>query len=139
MMIVAGVSATMAAKDIYAHDASVLPASARTTLANNFKAKVSVVKMDKDFGVISEYEAILTDGSEVSFDKKGNWKNVEVKMGSAVPAGFVPAAIRNHVKKVQPGQQIVGIEKKRGGYEVDLSNGVEMKYNRKGEFIRYDD
>lgn len=39
------------AKDTYAHDASVLPAPAQNTLKNNFKAKVSVVKIDKDLAV----------------------------------------------------------------------------------------
>ena len=47
------------AKDIYAHDASVLPKAAQSIIAKNFKAKVSVVKMDKDFGRVTEYEAIL--------------------------------------------------------------------------------
>ena len=67
-----------------------LPKAAQTTIANNFKAKVSVVKIDKDFGRISEYEAILTDGTEISFDRDGNWDNVEVNKSASVPSSLIP-------------------------------------------------
>ena len=133
--MVAGASA----KSNYSHDASVLPEAAKSTIANNCKAKVSVVKVDKDFGRVSEYEVILTDGTEISFDRDGNWKNVETSNTRAVPAAFVPAQIRNYVAKNQNGTNIVGIEKERKGYDVELSNGVDMKFDKAGNFIRYDD
>lgn len=127
------------AKDIYAHDAAVLPKAAQTTIANNFKSKVSVVKIDKDFGHISEYEVILMDGTEISFDSDGNWDNVEVNNSLSVPVAFVPAAVRNYVSRNQPGARIVGIDKERRGYDVELSNGVDMKFDLGGNFLRYDD
>lgn len=132
-------AATVSAKDTYSHDASVLPQAARTTIQNNFKAKVSVVKIDKSFGRISEYEAILDDGTEISFDREGNWDNIEVNNSKSVPVKMIPAAIRSSVSKMQPGQRIVGIDKERSGYEVELSNGVEMKFDKAGKFLRYDD
>lgn len=127
------------ARDIYSHDASVLPAAAHTILKNNFKAKVSHIKIDKDFGRITEYDVVLTDGTEISFDSKGNWKDVEVGVNAAVPAAFVPAAISAYVKANQNNAKIVGIEKHRSGYDVELSNGVDMKFNSEGKFLRYDD
>lgn len=133
-----GITAAASAKDTYAHDASVLPEAARTTIANNFKSKVSVVKIDKDFGRISEYEVTLTDGTEISFDSKGNWENVETNNAKSVPAGFIPKAISDYVAKNQPNTRIVGIDKERNGYEVELSNGVDIKFNKDGQFVRYD-
>ena len=127
------------ADDTYAHDASVLPKAAQTTIANNFKAKVSVVKIDKDFGRISEYETILTDGTEISFDRDGNWENVEVNNMHSVPAGFIPKEIRAYVNSNHKGMRIVGIDKERSGYDVELSNGIEMKFDKTGKFLRYDD
>lgn len=127
------------AKDTYAHDASVLPEAAKTVIANNFKAKVSLVKIEKDWGRVSEYEVILTDGTEISFDSKGNWDNIETSNTSAVPSKMIPKAIRDYVAKTQPGMRIVGIDKERSGYEVELSNGVDMKFDKNGNFTRYDD
>lgn len=138
LAIILGISSGVYAKDTYAHDASVLPKAAQTTLAQNLKAKVSVVKIDKDFGRISEYEVILDDGTEITFDKNGNWENVEVNVSKSVPSGFIPKAIADYVKKNQKGARIVGIEKERNGYEIELSNGVDMKFDKNGGFLRYD-
>lgn len=139
MMTVLGIAVFAQANDTYAHDASVLPEAAQTIIANNFKAKVSVVKIDKDFGRVHEYEAILTDGTEISFDHNGNWDNVEVNNTKSVPTAFIPQPIQSYVKQAQKGTRIVGIDKERHGYDVELSNGVEMKFDKAGKFLRYDD
>ncbi|MDE7458256.1 MAG: PepSY-like domain-containing protein [Muribaculaceae bacterium] len=136
--LVLGISAVASAKDTYAHDDSVLPEAARTTIANNFKSKVSVVKIEKDFGRISEYEVILSDGTEISFDRNGNWENVETSNSKSVPSSMVPKAISDYVAKNQPKTRIVGIDKERNGYEIELSNGVDMKFDAKGNFKKYD-
>lgn len=127
-----------AAKDSYGHNASVLPKAAQSIIKKNFKAKVGVVKIDKDFGRISEYDATLTDGSEITFDRDGNWKEVETNIDKSVPSAFIPSPIMTYVKKNNPGTRIVGIEKDRNGYDVTLSNGIDIEFDRQGNFIRYD-
>lgn len=139
LAMVLAVALGAAARDKYSHDASVLPEAARTTIKNNFKSKVSLVKIDKEFGRIDEYEVILTDGSEITFDAKGNWKNVETNNSVSVPKGFIPAAVTEYVAKNHRGTKIVGIEKERHGYDVELSNSVDIKFDQSGKFIRYDD
>ncbi len=138
IIAVVGMGTSAMARDTYIRDTSALPKSAQTVLANNFKTKVSLIKVDKEFGRISEYEVILKDGTEISFDRDGNWKNVEVSANETVPKVFILDSISKYVKKNQPNQRIIGIEKERTGYEVELSNGVEMKFNAQGEFIKYD-
>ena len=125
--------------DTYGHDAAMLPVAAQTTLKANFKAGVSLVKVDKDFGRVSEYEVILTDGTEVTFDRAGNVKEVETAAANAVPSALVPQNIRSYVKNTHSGTRIVGYEVKRSGYEVTLSNGLELKFNKQGNFVKYDD
>ncbi len=139
LALAATVALGASAKDTYAHDASVLPEAARNTISNNCKATVSVVKIDKDFGRVSEYEVILNDGTEISFDAKGNWKNVETNKSKSVPSGFIPEGVRKYVAANHKGLHVVGIEKERKGYDVELSNGVDMKFTQDGKFIRYDD
>lgn len=129
---------TASARDKYSHDIATLPVAAQTIVKNNFKAGVSHIKIDKDFGVVKEYDVVLTDGSEITFDSKGNWKDIEVKGNGSVPVKLVPAAIATYVKQNQKNVKITGIEKNRSGYEVELSNGVEMKFNSDGKFIKYD-
>lgn len=124
--------------DEYTHDSTILPQAARDVIYNNFKAEISVIKIDKDFGHISEYEVVLTDGSEIQFDSKGNWKDVEAARDKSVPDAFLPSAITEYVSIHQKGAKVVGIERKRYGYEVELSNGIEMKFDKNGKFLRYD-
>lgn len=139
MLLLAGVVMMAGARDNYSHDIKTLPAAARTVLKNNFKANVSVIKVDKDFGRVSEYEVILTDGCEVTFDRSGNWKEIETSSSSSVPDKMVPRAILDWVKANHKKTRIIGIERKRGGYDVELSNGVDVKFNKNGRFVKYDD
>lgn len=128
-----------ACADEYAHNGDVLPQAAKSVIKKNFKADVSLVKIDKDFGRVSEYDVVLTDGSEISFDRDGNWKEVETNAAKAVPAAFVLQPIRDYVAKNHKGLSIVGVDKKRNGYDITLSNGIDMEFNKAGQFIRYDD
>lgn len=128
----------ISARDAYLRDSNALPVAAQAVLKKNFKSKVSLIKVDKDFGRISEYEVILTDGSEVSFDRDGNWKSVEVRSDASVPKAFILAPISRYVQTHHKGTRIVGIERSANKYEVELSDGVDIEFALDGAFKRYD-
>lgn len=139
LVMICGMAVGASAAKTYSHDASVLPANAARTLKENFKAQVSLVKVDKDFGRISEYEVILTDGTEITFKKDGTWENVETRKSGQVPSAFIPKNVAEYLKQNHRGARVVGIEKERSGYDVELSNGIDIKFNKQGMFERYDD
>ncbi len=94
---------------------------------------------DTDDGRV-KYEVELRDGTDIEFDYRMNVK--EIDSGSddrPLPDSVVPKAILDYVKAKHPNNFIVKWERKRGGYEVELNNDLELKFNRKGRFIRYDD
>lgn len=129
----------VSARNNYSRNEDQLPKAARTMISNYFKGGVSLVKTETSMGRVSEYEVILTDGTEISFDRQGNWKDVEVGDSKAVPSQIVPKNIINYVKSSHPGDKIVGIERKRNGFEVELRSGIEIRFNKTGNFIKYDD
>lgn len=139
MALVFGLTAGAYAKGKFVHSADVLPVAAKDVLKKNFKSEVSVVKVSEQFNRVMEYEVILNNGTEVTFDSKGNWKEIEVNRNSKIPASIIPDDISKYVKANHNGANIVGLEKKRDTYDVELSNGVEMKFDLKGHFLRYDD
>ena len=115
-----------------------LPATAKTFVKKYFpQATIEYATKDTEF-MGTTYEVRLSDGTEVDFDKKGNWDNVDCKT-KAVPASLVPAAIAQYVKAHYPNTVIVKIDKERGGYEIELSNDLDLKFNSKGKLIGIDD
>lgn len=127
------------ARDTYSRNVKDLPQKAQTSLTKNFKSQVSVIKLDKKLNHISEYEVVLNDGSEITFDNKGNWKEVEVNKTSNVPAAYIPSPIAKYVNQNYKHARIIGIEKDNKGYEVQLSNDQDLKFDRQGNFLRIDD
>lgn len=66
------------------------------------------------------------------------WKDVETSADKSVPNEFVLQPIRDYVKKTHSGTKIVGIERERNGFEVTLNNGIDMKFDKNGNFLKYD-
>ena len=115
-----------------------LPAAAQAFLKEVFpESSISYVKKDKEL-TKTTYEVVFQDGSEVEFDSKGNWDNVDCKR-SAVPASLVPEAIAEYVQTNFPGQAIVKIDKEPYGHEIELISDLELKFDKKGKLITVDD
>lgn len=111
-----------------------LPAAVRTFIQKNFKG-AKIIYAEKDW---NSYECRLSDGTKVEFNKKGVWKNIDCKV-SPVPAALIPAAIAKYVKANFPDCIITEISQERYGYEVGLSNGLDLKFSKQGAFIGMDD
>lgn len=114
-----------------------LPAAAHSFIQQYFPGTpISYVK--KDAGLKTSFEVVLTDGTEIDFDGKGEWDSVDCKR-SAVPSALVPAAIAGYVQANFPSQLIVKIDKELYGYEIELGSGLDLKFDNNGKLIRIDD
>lgn len=118
-------------------DVSQLPETAQTTLKTYFNdRKVALAKVES--GVFEKnYDVIFTNGDKVEFNSKGEWTEIQCKQ-SQVPAGLVPSQISLYVKSNYSGTKIVEIEKDSKEYEVTLSNGIELTFNKKFKLIDID-
>ncbi|WP_343612330.1 PepSY-like domain-containing protein [Chryseobacterium oranimense] len=128
---------------IFAQDRAIspnqLPKTAKTFLATHFKGiTVGSAIEDREIYGVDEYQAYLANGMKVEFDSSGNWKEVDGKH-QKIPYGFIPASIRNYAAKNFPNTYIVQIEKERWSYKAELSNGLDLEFDRKGNFRRIDD
>ena len=111
-----------------------LPAAAKTFIQQSFPdAAIAFAERDSN-----EYEVHLNDGTEITFDLKGNWDKVDCNF-SPVPDEIVPQPIATYVEKNFPGVSIVKIDKERYGYEVELANDLELKFNKQGVLFSMDD
>lgn len=112
-----------------------LPASAKTFVTNNFQGK-KILYAEKDW---NSYECRLDDGTKIDFTSKGEWKQVDCHGMSAVPAVLVPEAIKQYVETNFSNYMITKIDKERHGYDIELSNDLELRFNHQGALIGMDD
>lgn len=118
--------------DSYTINRDKLPEQAREMLDTYFpKAKIGMIKVDKHLLKKTDYDVKLVNGTKIEFNNAGKWTSVDCK-NRQVPDGLVMKTIRNYVKKNGNGAFITKIENKLSGYEIELSDGVEMKFNKLG-------
>lgn len=107
-----------------------IPANAKAFIATYFpQAQVKVAMMDKE-----EYEVALSDGTIVEFTKLGDWTNVDAPNGSVIPTGFYPDTINVYVKNNYPAQGINEISKEPAGFDVELTNRLDLYFFSDGRF-----
>lgn len=119
--------------DSYNIDRDKLPVKAREMIEEYFpKAKIGMIKVDKHLLKKTDYDVKLVNGTKIEFNNAGKWTSVDCK-NRQVPDGLVMRTIHNYVKKNCNGAFITKIENKLSGYEIELSDGVEMKFNKLGK------
>ena len=115
-----------------------LPAAAQAFIKEHFpESTISFAKKDAELSGTT-YEVTLQDGTEIDFNSKGEWDKVDCKR-AAVPAALIPAFIAEYVQTSFPGQIIVKIDKERYGYEIELGNDLELKFDKNGNLLNIDD
>ena len=114
-----------------------LPAKAQTLLNNHFNGQ-KVMLATIESGVVSRsYDVVLQNGTKLEFDKKGNLTEINCKLG-IVPALLIPQAIKNYLKDNYAGQSVKKIEMNKNEYEVELTNGLDLTFNKHFQLIDID-
>lgn len=115
-----------------------LPAASQQFISTCFKeVGISYAKVDEEW-FDKEYKVVLLDGSKIEFVRSGAWKEVDCKYGE-VPAGVVPAPIRDCVATRFSDRRIVSIERDRRSYDVKLDNGLDLEFDSDFRLIDIDD
>lgn len=114
-----------------------LPAKAQSLLNQHFNGQ-KVMLATIESGVISKsYDVVLKNGTKLEFNKKGNLTEIDCKQAT-VPANLIPQAIKDYLKDNYAGQSVKKIEIKRNEYEIELSNGLDLTFNKHFQLIDID-
>lgn len=114
-----------------------LPAKAQTLLSKHFKGQ-KVMLATIESGVVSKsYDVVLRNGTKLEFDKKGNLTEIDCKQG-IVPSQLIPQPIKNYLKENYRGETVRKIELNKKEYEVELTNGIDLTFNKHFQLIDID-
>ncbi len=114
-----------------------LPAAAQTFIAQNFPSeKISYATKDDDF-IYPEYSVMFVNDTKVQFSNSGALEKIESRAG--VPEELVPVQIREYVKLHYPDAVITGYEIGRKTYDIELSNRLELTFNKHYNLVGIDD
>lgn len=111
-----------------------LPQKAQQFINKHF-SNVGFLSAKQDDG---EYEVYLNDGTKIDFTLQGDWKEVDCHT-LAVPAALIPSGIAQYMKTHFPNNIITKIEKTYNGYDIELENDMELKFDKNGKFMYADD
>ncbi|MCL7987850.1 PepSY-like domain-containing protein [Sphingobacterium sp. lm-10] len=116
-----------------------LPVAANAFLTTHFTdVRISNVKKEREGLSGREYTVYLSNGTEVVFDKDGNWTDVDGPRNEPIPYSFIPAPIIAYVAENYPSEKITSIEKDRNEIDVELTNGFDLVFDSNGAFKRMD-
>ena len=115
-----------------------MPKAAQEFIQRHFaNQSVALAKIDAEF-LDKTYDVVFTNGDQVEFDKKGNWIKVDCER-TQVPSEIIPVAIQQYVTKNYPDAKVLKIElTDRKGYDIDLSNGFEIEFDKKMRVVEID-
>lgn len=114
-----------------------LPAKAQTVLTTHFSGqKVTLATLESEI-IDKSYNVVLQNGTKLEFDRKGNLTEVDCKQGT-VPAKLIPQAIKSYVQTNYSGQNIRKMEIDNNEHEIELSNGLDITFNKRFQVIDID-
>ena len=114
-----------------------MPEAARTFISEKLSDyQITYAAKDND-----DYEIRLANSWEVEFNKSGEWTDIDCDR-NAVPSDIVsllPAAVTEYISASFQDSFITEIHKERKGFEIELDNGLNLEFNKAGQFKRIDD
>ena len=115
-----------------------LPAAAKSFIKADFPNEaISYITKDTDL-LETAYDVHFVNGLKIEFDSKGEWKEISCD-ASPISSKYIPRQIIDAVAKRWPGEKFKKIERYRHGYELELTNHLELKFDNKFRLTEIDD
>lgn len=115
-----------------------LPETVKTFVAQQFpNQQIIYAEKEGSYYEKTKFELGLDSGAKLEVDEDGNWEKVENKV-DGVPAIFVPKEIADFIKATYATVAVTKVDKEDGGFEVELSNRRELKFNKRFKLIEVD-
>jgi hypothetical protein len=115
-----------------------LPEKSQTFLSTHFPDIAINQAIKEDDG---SYTAFLANGFKVEFKRNGEWDGLDGKM-QPIPESvlnLIPQTIQSYIASSFPQRFINEVSKDWYGYEIGLSNDVDLEFHKNGTLREMDD
>lgn len=118
-----------------------LPQNSQEFIAQHFSSEtITYVEKDNWTPLKDDdmYEVHFSSGLEMSFNKAGEITEIEAARDQNIPSDALPDEILAYVNSNYPDFKIKSWEKDGKEQDVELSNGVDLEFDKNGKFLRVD-
>lgn len=119
-----------------------LPQVSKDYIEQQFPSEqVTYVEKDQDFLSWNNddmYEVHFSSGLELTFSKAGEITEIDAPKDQAIPIAALPEAIVSFVEGNYSGVGITSWELDGNDQEVELTNGVDLEFDKNGNFKKID-
>lgn len=114
-----------------------LPATSKNYITTHFPDQ-KIAQAIKEFDDLKKtYKVYLDNGVKLEFNRSGEIRKIEGN--SKLPDSVIPSQILTYVTDNYPAEYIKKWELDDNRQEVELSNGLDLEFDRNGNFLRIDD
>lgn len=115
-----------------------LPSAAKSFIEADFPMQ-TIAYITKDTDLLdTAYNVHFANGMEIEFNSKGEWKEIS-SVSSPIDSKYIPRQIIDVVATRWPGEKFKKIERYKYGYEVELTNHLELKFDKMFRLTEIDD
>ena len=115
-----------------------LPVAAKSFIHSDFPSlSISFITRDADL-LDTTYDVHFTNGLKLEFNSKGEWKEIS-NATALIDTKYIPKEILASIASRWPDAGIKKIERYRQGYEIELTNRLELKYDKHFRLVEIDD
>ena len=116
-------------EDIKQVDPKTFPPITHSIISSYFPGTQIVEATKSKKKVRNSFNVVLDDGSELEFDKDGQWKRV-YRGGNPIPRGMLNLKIANYLDTFHPDVPVVLMEKVgKGYYHLQLADDTELTFD----------
>lgn len=116
--------------------ATELPNDIQNYLSTHFPNKNVVQVLEDLDGFTKTYDILLEGNISLEFNRKK--EVISIDSNTALPSSVIPERIRQYVATNYPNNVITDWELDDRNQQVELDNGLDLEFNRDGEFLRID-
>ena len=115
---------------------SELPAEMKAYISTHFPSN-TILQVVKDVdGLTKTYDVLLSERISLEFNRQKEIIDIDSEI--ALPNSVIPEQIRQYVTANYPSNVITDWELDDRNQQIQLNNGLDLKFNMNGDFLRID-